>query len=145
MRILIQRVKEAAVSVCDDVIGAIGPGVLALVGFDKEDNAQRLARMLEKTLSYRVFPDTQGHMNLSLRDTGGGLLIVSQFTLVANTRKGRRPSFSSAAPPDMAQALYDEFVELAHVQYDVVETGRFGADMQVRLINDGPVTFLLEN
>lgn len=145
MRILIQRVKEAAVSVCDEVVGAIGPGVLALVGFDRDDNAERLARLLEKTLSYRIFADTQGHMNLSLRDTHGGLLIVSQFTLVANTRKGRRPSFSSAAPPDMAQALYDEFVELARLRYDVVETGRFGADMQVRLINDGPVTFLLEN
>ncbi|MDZ7685195.1 MAG: D-aminoacyl-tRNA deacylase [Gammaproteobacteria bacterium] len=140
---LIQRVSEASVAVDGEVIGAIGPGLLLLLGVEREDTGANADKLLDKVLAYRVFADEEGHMNLSLTDVGGGLLVVSQFTLAASTRKGLRPSFSSAASPDLAESLYDHFVEAARSKHDPVATGRFGADMKVALVNDGPVTFLL--
>ncbi|ACR13038.1 D-tyrosyl-tRNA(Tyr) deacylase [Teredinibacter turnerae T7901] len=145
MKVLIQRVTQAAVDVDSITIGQIDAGILALVGVEKQDNRETLGRMAQKLLKYRIFPDSEGKMNLSLTDTGGGLLVVSQFTLAADTRKGLRPSFSSSAPPDLARSLFDEFVAALRAQHPNVETGRFGADMKVRLINDGPVTFMLES
>ncbi|WP_019602612.1 D-aminoacyl-tRNA deacylase [Teredinibacter turnerae] len=145
MKVLIQRVTQAAVDVDSVTIGQIDAGILALVGVEKQDNRETLGRMAQKLLKYRIFPDSEGKMNLSLTDTGGGLLVVSQFTLAADTRKGLRPSFSSSAPPDLARSLFDEFVAALRAQHPNVETGRFGADMKVRLINDGPVTFMLES
>lgn len=145
MKVLIQRVTQAAVDVDSVTIGQIDAGILALVGVEKQDNRETLGRMAQKLLKYRIFPDSEGKMNLSLTDTGGGLLVVSQFTLAADTRKGWRPSFSSSAPPDLARSLFDEFVAALRAQHPNVETGRFGADMKVRLINDGPVTFMLES
>ncbi|WP_018015693.1 D-aminoacyl-tRNA deacylase [Teredinibacter turnerae] len=145
MKVLIQRVTHAAVDVDSVTIGQIDAGILALVGVEKQDNRETLGRMAQKLLKYRIFPDSEGKMNLSLTDTGGGLLVVSQFTLAADTRKGLRPSFSSSAPPDLARSLFDEFVAALRAQHPNVETGRFGADMKVRLLNDGPVTFMLES
>lgn len=145
MKVLIQRVTHAAVDVDSVTIGQIDAGILALVGVEKQDNRETLGRMVQKLLKYRIFPDSEGKMNLSLTDTGGGLLVISQFTLAADTRKGLRPSFSSSAPPDLARSLFNEFVAALKVQHPKVETGRFGADMKVRLLNDGPVTFLLES
>ncbi len=142
MRALIQRVSEARVQVEGELVGEIGPGLLLLLGVEKSDTAAQVERLLNKVLNYRVFGDDRGHMNLSLLDVGGELLVVSQFTLAAETNKGLRPSFSSAAAPQDAEALYELFVKEA-VQSVVVETGRFGADMQVSLVNDGPVTFML--
>ncbi len=139
---LIQRVSQAEVSIDGQVHGAIGPGLLLFLGVQKTDTSANADKLLSKVLNYRVFGDDRGHMNLSLLDVSGSLLIVSQFTLAADTRKGLRPSFSSAAPPDLAESLYDDFVEAAGEQV-LVATGKFGADMQVSLINDGPVTFLL--
>lgn len=124
--------------------GSIGHGLLLLLGVQKGDTSADAEKLLNKTLNYRVFGDQKGHMNLSLLDVGGELMIVSQFTLAADTRKGLRPSFSSAAPPEDAKALYDEFVEAARERVTVA-TGRFGADMKVLLTNDGPVTFLLQS
>jgi D-aminoacyl-tRNA deacylase len=141
---LIQRVTQASVTVDNVSVGAIDRGLLLLLAVQKEDTTEVAEALLRKVVSYRVFPDQEHHMNLSLTDIGGGLLIVSQFTLAASTRKGLRPSFSSAAPPAMAEALYDAFVARAKEVLPAVATGRFGADMQVSLINDGPVTFLLE-
>ena len=140
---LIQRVSSASVTVDGDIVGEIGPGLLLLLGVEKEDTEANADRLLEKVLAYRVFSDENGHMNLSLKDVGGGLLVVSQFTLAASTKKGLRPSFSSAAPPAEAEALYEHFVDRARASHDPVATGRFGADMKVALLNDGPVTFLL--
>lgn len=140
---LIQRVTHASVTVDGDVVGEIDHGLLLLLGVEKEDATSNADRLLDKVLAYRVFGDEAGHMNLSLTDVGGGLLIASQFTLAASTRKGLRPSFSSAAPPEAAEALYDHFVEQARASHSPVATGRFGADMKVALLNDGPVTFLL--
>lgn len=144
MLALIQRVSEAAVVVEGRNVGEIGCGLVVLLGVQKGDVAASVDKLLSKILAYRVFPDDNGHMNVSLSDVGGGLLLVSQFTLAADTKKGLRPSFSSAAPPQEAQILYDAFVDLARSRHPKVETGIFGADMKVRLINDGPVTFLLE-
>lgn len=144
MKGLIQRVSEARVTVDGDVVGAIGPGLLLLLGVEKDDDTARADRLLQKVLNYRVFADAAGKMNCSLRDIGGGLLVVSQFTLVADTRKGLRPSFSSGAAPAEGERLYDYFVQQARASWHTVATGRFGADMQVTLTNDGPVTFLLE-
>lgn len=144
MRGLIQRVRHADVHVNGQCVGEIGPGLLLLLGIEKEDDQGSAERLLEKILKYRVFTDASGKMNLSLQETGGGLLVVSQFTLVANTRKGLRPSFSSGASPAQGEALYDYFVARARAAHDPVATGRFGADMKVALLNDGPVTFLLE-
>ncbi|MCP8467411.1 D-aminoacyl-tRNA deacylase [Pseudomonas sp. ZM23] len=144
MKGLIQRVSGARVEVGGEVVGAIDHGLLVLVGVEPEDSEESANRLLHKLLNYRVFGDDEGKMNLSLSDVGGGLLLVSQFTLAADTRKGLRPSFSSAAPPERGAALFDFLVEQARARHSLVATGRFGANMQVHLVNDGPVTFLLE-
>ncbi|WP_152226862.1 D-aminoacyl-tRNA deacylase [Pseudomonas sp. SCB32] len=144
MKGLIQRVRGARVEVEGEVVGAIDHGLLVLVGVEPEDSEESVNRLLHKLLNYRVFGDDEGKMNLSLSDVGGGLLLVSQFTLAADTRKGLRPSFSSAAPPERGAALFDLLVEQARARHPLVATGRFGANMQVHLVNDGPVTFLLE-
>ena len=141
---LIQRVKHASVAVDGEVIGQIDQGLLALVGVQKHDDKASADKLLKRMLSYRVFADAEDKMNLSLSDIGGGLLLVSQFTLAADTQKGARPSFSSAASPDLGRELFEYVVNRARAQHPVVETGRFGADMQVSLLNDGPVTFWLE-
>lgn len=141
---LIQRVLRAHVEVEGEIVGVIGPGLLALVGVQPRDDEATPARMLARLLDYRVFSDEQGRMNRSLRDTGGGLLLVPQFTLAADTRSGLRPSFSSAAPPALGRERFAELEALARAGYPTVASGRFGADMQVHLINDGPVTFWLD-
>jgi D-tyrosyl-tRNA(Tyr) deacylase len=141
---LIQRVSTAHVDVDGETVGAIGPGLLALVGVQPGDGETQAQRLLERVLGYRVFADAAGRMNRSLADTGGGLLLVSQFTLAADTRSGRRPSFTTAAPPEQGRRWFDRLVELARAAHPGVETGRFGAHMQVHLVNDGPVTFWLE-
>ena len=141
---LIQRVTHASVAVEGEVIGQIDQGLLALVGVQKHDDKASADKLLKRMLSYRVFADAEDKMNLSLSDIGGGLLLVSQFTLAADTQKGARPSFSSAASPDIGRELFDYVVNQARSQHPIVETGRFGADMQVSLLNDGPVTFWLE-
>ena len=145
MRALIQRVRHARVEVAGEIVGAIDQGLLALVGVEREDDRARADKLLHKLLRYRVFADDQGRMNRSLGDIGGGLLLVSQFTLVADTRSGLRPSFSSAASPAQGEALYEYLLAQARQLHPVVACGRFGADMQVHLQNDGPVTFLLES
>ena len=144
MKLLIQRVSGARVEVEGEVVGSIDQGLLALVGIEPQDDQTSLTRALHKLLNYRVFSDEAGKMNRSLTDVQGGLLLVSQFTLAADTRSGMRPSFSSAAPPAQGAALFDALVEKAKAQHPQVATGRFGAHMQVHLVNDGPVTFLLE-
>ena len=140
---LIQRVTEARVVVAGEVVGTVGRGLLAFVAVEPGDTEARADRLLERILGYRVFPDGKARMNLSLADVGGGLLLVSQFTLAADTQKGLRPSFSSAAPPDEGRRLFEHLVERARAVHGEVATGRFGADMQVALVNDGPVTFWL--
>ena len=140
---LIQRVLSARVDVAGETVGAIGPGLLALVAVQPGDGEAQCQRLLQRLLGYRVFGDAQGRMNRSLRDTGGGLLLVSQFTLAADTGKGARPSFSSAAPPEEGRRLFDHLVALARGRHPAVATGEFGAAMQVALVNDGPVTFWL--
>ena len=141
---LVQRVTQAAVTVDGETIGTIGPGLLALVAVEPGDTETQLVRMAERMLGYRVFADEAGRMNRSLSDTGGGLLLVSQFTLAADTRSGMRPSFTTAAPPEEAERGYNRLVEICRQKHvPGVETGRFGAHMVVSLINDGPVTFLL--
>ncbi|SEQ26815.1 D-tyrosyl-tRNA(Tyr) deacylase [Solimonas aquatica] len=141
---LLQRVREASVTVQGETIARIGAGLLVLVGVQAGDGEAQAQRLLERLLGYRVFADAQGRMNLSLRDTGGGLLLVPQFTLAADTRSGTRPGFSTAAAPALAHALFAQLVETARAQHGEVGSGRFGADMQVALINDGPVTFWLQ-
>lgn len=141
---LLQRVTRARVEVAGETIGAIERGLLVLVGVQRGDNTARAERLLERLLGYRVFPDADDRMNLSLRDVGGGLLLVPQFTLAADTKKGTRASFTSAAPPDVGEQLFGDLVDLARASHPRVATGRFGADMQVSLVNDGPVTFWLE-
>ncbi len=145
MKALIQRVRQARVEVAGEVVGAIDQGLLVLVGVEREDDHARADKLLHKLLNYRVFSDEQGKMNRSLKDIDGGLLLVSQFTLAADTRSGLRPSFSSAAPPAQGEALYDYLLAQARQQHPQVACGRFGAEMQVHLVNDGPVTFLLES
>ncbi|MCB1646771.1 MAG: D-tyrosyl-tRNA(Tyr) deacylase [Pseudomonadales bacterium] len=145
MKGLIQRVSHASVVVEGETVGSIDRGLLLLLGVEKHDTEVQLDKLLNKIIAYRVFPDEAGHMNLSLRDMGGELLVVSQFTLAADTQKGLRPSFSSAAHPDDANRMYELFVHKARALVKRVETGRFGADMKVSLLNDGPVTFLLES
>ncbi len=140
---LLQRVRAAQVVVDGEVVGAIGHGLLVLVGVEQDDTEAQADRLLERLLGYRVFADAGGKMNLSLRDVGGGLLLVPQFTLAADTRKGMRPSFTPAASPQAGLRLFNHLVQQAHNQYPIVATGRFGADMLVTLTNDGPVTFLL--
>lgn len=141
---LIQRVTSASVQVDDETIGSIGAGLLALVAVQPDDGEAQATRMLERLLGYRVFADQAGRMNRSLRDTGGGLLLVSQFTLAADTRSGMRASFTRAAPPEHARHWFERLLELAKLAYPGVETGRFGAHMVIRLVNDGPVTFWLD-
>lgn len=140
---LIQRVTEARVRVENEVVGAIGPGLLALVAVERGDAQRELDRLLDKLLRYRVFPDDAGRMNRSLTDTGGGLLLVSQFTLAADTQSGLRPSFTPAAAPKDGRHWFDRLVEAARARHPTVATGRYGAHMQVQLVNDGPVTFWL--
>jgi len=141
---LIQRVREAHVDVDGRTVGRIGPGLLALVAVQPNDGEAQARRMLERLLGYRVFADAEGKMNLSLADTRGGLLLVSQFTLAADTAKGMRPSFTSAASPEAGRRWFERLVELARARHSPVEIGRFGAHMEVALVNDGPVTFRLE-
>jgi D-tyrosyl-tRNA(Tyr) deacylase len=144
MLALIQRVTEARVAVAGETVGAIGPGLLALVGVEPGDGPAQVAKLGDRLLRYRVFQDPDGKMNRSLADTGGGLLLVSQFTLAADTRSGLRPSFSTAAPPAEAERIFGDLVTYCRQHHPFpVETGRFGANMQVALVNDGPVTFLL--
>ena len=142
---LLQRVSSATVDVDGARIAAIGPGLLVLVGVRQEDAEADAARLLERLLGYRVFPDDQGRMNRSVADIGGGLLLVPQFTLAADTRKGTRPGFSTAAEPARARALFECLLELARARHPDTQAGRFGADMQVGLVNDGPVTFWVES
>lgn len=144
MRALLQRVIQARVVVEGSVAGEIGAGLLILLGVAKTDTAADAAFLAEKALNLRIFPDAGGKMNLSLLDTQGGLLVVSQFTLYGDCRKGRRPGFDAAAPAEQACALYESFVEIARRSGLRVETGVFQAHMEVALVNDGPVTFLLE-
>ena len=141
---LIQRVTRADVRVDGEVVGAIERGILALIGVRKGDDAAAGDRLLERILSYRIFPDAQDRMNLSLRDIGGGLLLVPQFTLAADTQKGTRAGFSTAAAPEVARGLFDYLLERARSSQAPVAAGIFGANMQVSLTNDGPVTFWLE-
>jgi D-tyrosyl-tRNA(Tyr) deacylase len=141
---LIQRVQHASVVVDGQTIGAINEGILALIGVEKNDTEANAQRLLERLLNYRIFTDNDDKMNLSLHDTKGGLLLVPQFTLAADTQKGNRPSFSSAAAPEQGQRLFNYFVAEAKINYTNVETGQFGADMKVSLLNDGPVTFWLQ-
>jgi D-tyrosyl-tRNA(Tyr) deacylase len=141
---LIQRVFSASVDVDHETVGAIGPGLLALVAVQPDDGEVQAKRMLERLLGYRVFADDHGKMNRSLTDTGGGLLLVSQFTLAADTRSGMRPSFTSAAPPEHGRRWFERLLELARASHPGVETGRFGAHMRIQLVNDGPVTFWLD-
>ena len=141
---LIQRVREARVQVAGLTVGAIHRGILALVGVEKGDAEREAERLAERVIGYRIFPDDAGKMNRSLAEVRGGLLIVPQFTLAADTQSGARPSFSSAAPPAEGEKLYLRFVELARARHSLVETGTFAADMQVSLVNDGPVTFWLQ-
>ncbi len=141
---LLQRVRSAQVEIDGKTVGAIGRGLLVLVGVEQGDDATRAERLLERLLGYRVFPDTAGRMNLSVRDIDGGLLLVPQFTLAADTARGMRPSFTPAASPELGERLFDYLVEQARTQHTPVESGVFGADMQVTLTNDGPVTFWLQ-
>ncbi|MGZ4959873.1 MAG: D-aminoacyl-tRNA deacylase [Methylomonas sp.] len=140
---IIQRVTQAKVTVNGIDIGMIGQGILALVAVEKNDSTKQADRLLERILNYRIFADNDDKMNLSLRDIQGGLLVVPQFTLAADTEKGNRPSFASAAPPEKGQALFGYFQQQARAIYPGTEFGQFGADMKVALTNDGPVTFTL--
>ena len=140
---LVQRVARARVTIGGDTSGEIGPGLLLLLCAERGDTDAHADRLLAKVLKLRIFGDAQGRMNLSLQDTGGGLLVVSQFTLAADTSGGNRPSFGNAAAPDEGRRLYDLFVDRARAAHPVVQTGRFGAAMQVELVNDGPVTIPL--
>ncbi len=142
---LLQRVASARVDVAGESVGTIGRGLLVLVAVQPGDTEARAERLLERLLGYRVFPDADGRMNRSLRDLGGGLLLVPQFTLAADTKKGTRASFTSAASPADGERLFDHLVRCARADHGDVASGRFGADMQVSLVNDGPVTFWLES
>jgi len=142
---LLQRVSEGRVEIDGACVGEIGKGLLVLVGVERADGQAQADRLLERLLGYRVFPDDNGRMNLSLRDIGGGLLLVPQFTLAADTRKGTRAGFSSAAAPALGEQLFSYLVREAGRRHHPVASGVFGADMQVALINDGPVTFWLES
>jgi D-tyrosyl-tRNA(Tyr) deacylase len=141
---LLQRVSAARVVVDGVTVGEIGRGLLVLLGVESSDTTAEADRLLERLLNYRVFSDEAGKMNLSLRDVGGGLLLVPQFTLAAETHKGLRPGFSSAAPPELGRSLFDHALTRARTLHDPVAQGSFGADMQVTLTNDGPVTFWLQ-
>lgn len=140
---LLQRVSSARVTVAGETVGAIDAGLLVLVGVERGDGAAEAERLLQRLLDYRVFADAAGRMNLSLRDTGGELLLVPQFTLAADTRKGNRPSFTPAAPPAEGERWFTHLLAAARAAHAPVASGRFGADMQVSLVNEGPVTFWL--
>jgi D-tyrosyl-tRNA(Tyr) deacylase len=144
VKALLQRVRRASVEVDGRCVGGIGPGLLVFLGLDRGDDRAAGSRMLDKLLAYRLFADAAGRMNSSVGDVAGGVLLLSQFTLSADTRRGLRPSFSSALPPDEAEPLYDWMLAQLRERHPVVAAGEFGADMQVSLVNDGPVTFLLE-
>lgn len=144
MKGLLQRVSAARVDVSGQTVGSIDQGLLVLVGVEPQDTRASADKLLHKLLNYRVFSDNDGKMNLSLSDVGGGLLLVSQFTLAADTKSGMRPSFSKAAPPALGAELFEYLVQKAKNSHEKVAMGQFGADMQVHLVNDGPVTFLLE-
>ena len=144
MKCLIQRVTRASVRVEDTVVGEIGAGLLVFVGVQPGDTDEQVARMSQRLLSYRLFGDAEGKMNLSVVDTGGSILLVSQFTLAVDTGRGNRPSFSSAASPALAEHYYEALIKVLNASGTPIATGQFGADMQVSLVNDGPVTFLLE-
>ncbi len=144
MRALLQRVSRASVEVDAETIARIGQGLVVFLGVFPDDDRLGVDYLVEKVLGLRIFADAAGLMNLSVRDVAGAVLVVSQFTLAADTRRGRRPGFSSAAPPELAQALYEQFLSTLSDHHSAVHGGRFGADMQVALVNDGPVTFLLE-
>jgi D-tyrosyl-tRNA(Tyr) deacylase len=141
---LLQRVIRAGVEIAGETCASIGPGLLVLIGIEPEDDEARASKLLDRLLNYRVFADEAGKMNLSLRQIDGGLLLVPQFTLAADTRHGLRPGFSGAAPPDQGRRLFDFLVESAIARHASVQSGVFGADMQVALVNDGPVTLWLE-
>ncbi len=141
---LLQRVSSARVSIAGALVGEIDEGLLVLVCAEPGDSAASAARLVERILGYRVFPDGAGKMNRSLKDAGGGLLLVPQFTLAADTRSGTRPSFSSAAPPELARGLFEELAALARSSHSPVACGRFGERMSVSLVNEGPVTFWLQ-
>ena len=142
---LLQRVTRAEVRIDGDAVGEIGRGLLVLVAVHRDDSRQDVSRLAERLLGYRVFPDADGRMNRSLADVGGELLLVPQFTLAADTRKGTRASFTRAADPARGSAFFDDLVAICRQRLETVETGRFGANMQVSLVNDGPVTFWLES
>ena len=144
MKALLQRVLEARVTVGGDCVGEIGPGLLVFLGLDRGDDEPCAERMIEKLLAYRVFSDAQGRMNRNVQEVGGGVLLVSQFTLSADTGKGLRPGFSSALPPAEAELLYQRVLTMLERRHSPVAAGVFAADMQVSLVNDGPVTFLLQ-
>ena len=145
MRVCIQRVKQASVTVERELVGEIGPGMLVLVGIGQEDGEEEVVQMVEKLVGLRIFQDDEGKMNRSLLDMQGEMLVVSQFTLWGDCRKGRRPSFTSAAEPELAERLYERFVERVAGQGVHVATGQFAAQMDVALVNDGPVTLVLES
>jgi D-tyrosyl-tRNA(Tyr) deacylase len=145
MKALLQRVSEASVRIDGELRGAIDAGLLAFLGLEPGDDAARGEALIERMLNYRIFSDSEGRMNRSLRDVGGGLLLISQFTLAADTTRGLRPGFSTAMPPGDAEALFDALFTYASGVHALVAGGQFGADMKVSLVNDGPVTFLLES
>ena len=144
MRAVVQRVREARVRVADSLVGAIGPGLCVLLGVARDDGPETAASLARKIAHLRIFPNAEGRFDLSLLDTGGGALVISQFTLIADTTRGQRPSFSDAASPDHAKEIYKLFVQELRQQKVAVETGSFGATMAVELINDGPVTLVLD-
>jgi len=141
---LLQRVTEAKVVVDKKIIGEIKQGLLVFIGVEKNDADEYVSRLVDKVLSYRIFPDTEDKMNLSVQDINAGVLLVPQFTLAADTQKGCRPSFSSAAIPEEGERLFNQFVKQTRIKYNNIATGQFGADMKVSLLNDGPVTFWLQ-
>ncbi len=141
---LLQRVSEATVHVNEKIVGETKKGILALIGIERGDTEKQAARLLQRVLAYRMFPDDADRMNINVQQAGGGLLLVPQFTLAADTNSGNRPSFAAAAEPSDGQRLYEHLVQLAHVEMENVTSGIFGANMQVSLVNDGPVTFWLQ-
>lgn len=144
MLVVVQRVAKASVTVADETVGNIGQGLMILCGFEPQDTQSNITQMLDKCINYRIFSDSAGKMNLSLKNIEGGLLLVPQFTLMANTQKGLRPSFSNAASPQLGKQLFDYLISSAQQRHPNVQQGIFGADMQVHLCNDGPVTFLMQ-
>lgn len=145
MRAVVQRVREATVSVVEQTVGAVGQGLMVLLGVARGDTSEDALYLAEKTAGLRIFEDDQGKMNRSVEEVGGGILVVSQFTLLGDCRKGRRPGFTDAAPPELADRLYEDYVTTLRAHGITVATGVFRADMQVHLVNDGPVTMLLDS